>query len=114
MHFLHLLLAALFVVSVACQSSTMTAAKLYLKQEEPLKAKEQLLLTIEAEPENAEAHFLLGKLYGAKGHMRKWSLSLRRYRAVPFQAEIDVLRQNYWARDHIMKASHLPKVIQWI
>ena len=67
MHFLNLLLATLFVVSTACQSPTMTAAKLYLKQEEPLKAKEQLLLTIEAEPENAEAHFLLGKLYGAEG-----------------------------------------------
>ena len=46
MHFLRLLIAALFVVSVACQSSTMTAAKLYLKQDESLKAKEQLLLTI--------------------------------------------------------------------
>ena len=36
MHFLNLLLAALFVVSTARQSPTMTAAKLYLKQEEPL------------------------------------------------------------------------------
>ena len=98
MHFLHLLLAALFVVSVACQSSTMTAAKLYLKQDEPLKAKEQLLLTIETEPENAEAHFLLGKLYGAEGAYEEMVAQFEVASGSPFQAEIDVLRQNYWAR----------------
>ena len=100
MHFLHLLIAALFVVSVACQSSTMTAAKLYLKQEEPLKAKEQLLLTIEAEPENAEAHFLLGKLYGAEGAYEDMVAQFEAASGSPFQAEIDVLRQNYWARSY--------------
>ncbi len=98
MHFLNLLLAALFVVSTACQSPTMTAAKLYLKQEEPLKAKEQLLLTIEAEPENAEAHFLLGKLYGAEGAYEKMVAQFEAASGSAFQAEIDVLRQNYWAR----------------
>lgn len=98
MHFLNLLLAALFVVSTACQSPTMTAAKLYLKQEEPLKAKEQLLLTIEAEPENAEAHFLLGKLYGAEGSYKEMVARFEAASGSAFQAEIDVLRQNYWAR----------------
>lgn len=98
MHFLNLLLATLFVVSTACQSPTMTAAKLYLKQEEPLKAKEQLLLTIEAEPENAEAHFLLGKLYGAEGAYEEMVAQFEAASGSAFQAEIDVLRQNYWAR----------------
>jgi tetratricopeptide (TPR) repeat protein len=98
MHFLNLLLAALFVVSTACQSPTMTAAKLYLKQEEPLKAKEQLLLTIEAEPENAEARFLLGKLYGAEGSYEEMVAQFEAASGSAFQAEIDVLRQNYWAR----------------
>ena len=98
MHFLHLLLAPLFVVSVACQSSTMTAAKLYLKQDEPLKAKEQLLLTIETESGNAEAYFLLGKLYGAEGAYEEMVAHFEAASGSPFQAEIDVLRQNYWAR----------------
>ena len=98
MHFLNLLLAALFVVSTACQSPTMTAAKLYLKEEEPLKAKEQLLLTIEAEPENAEARFLLGKLYGAEGSYEEMVAQFEAASGSAFQAEIDVLRQNYWAR----------------
>ena len=98
MHLLNLLLAALFVVSTACQSPTMTAAKLYLKQEEPLKAKEQLLLTIEAEPENAEARFLLGKLYGAEGSYEEMVAQFEAASGSAFQAEIDVLRQNYWAR----------------
>lgn len=98
MHFLNMLLVALFVVSTACQSPTMTAAKLYLKEEEPLKAKEQLLLTIEAEPENAEARFLLGKLYGAEGSYEEMVAQFEAASGSAFQAEIDVLRQNYWAR----------------
>lgn len=93
-----LVLVALSVFIGACQSPTMTAAKLYLKQDQPLKAKEQLLLTIEAEPQNAEAHFLLGELYGAEGAYEEMVVHFEAAAGSAYQAEIDVLRQNYWAR----------------
>ena len=98
MSVLYPVLIALSALMVGCQSSTMTAAKLYLKQDEPLKAKEQLLLTIEAEPQNAEAHFLLGKLYGAEGAYEEMVAQFEAAAGSAHQAEIDVLRQNYWAR----------------
>ena len=61
------LAALVTVVGLGCQSSTMTAAKLYIKQEQPQKAKEQLALVLQTEPENYEAHLLMGKLLGDEG-----------------------------------------------
>ena len=98
MSVLYPVLIALSALMVGCQSSTMTAAKLYLKQNEPLKAKEQLLLTIEAEPENAEAHFLLGELYGAEGAYEEMVAQFEAASGSVFQGKIDTSRYNYWVR----------------
>ena len=67
----------------------MTAAKLYIKQEQPQKAKEQLALVLQTEPENCEAHLLMGKLLGEEGRYGEMARSLgaRREQFLSFKAE---------------------------
>ena len=85
---------------LACQSSTLTAAKLYIKQEKPGKAKEQLLQALETEPDNPEVHYLLGTLQGEDGDHAAMvdafhsSLEL----SAEFAGRIDEHCRYYWAR----------------
>ena len=74
MQYAQLVVLALITLALGCQSSALTAAKLYLQQEEPQKAKDQLVLALETEPQNAEAHFLLGKSTVARATMPQWML----------------------------------------
>ena len=59
----------------------MNYAKVYLRLNELQQAKQQLILAIRAEPENSEAHYLLGKLYLDGGDYDKmnehYALSLK-------------------------------------
>lgn len=53
------LLACLFVLD-ACDPPEITSAKVYLQQNNPQAAEEQLLLAIQKYPDNAQAYLLLG------------------------------------------------------
>ena len=90
------------IVGLGCQSSTMTAAKLYIKQDQPQKAVEQLTEALKLEPENAEAHFLMGKLLAAEGRYVEMVEHLDRSAALSpkFQAEIEQTRRHFWAREY--------------
>mgnify|MGYP001101391208 CR=1 FL=1 len=90
------------VVGLGCQRSTLTAAKLYIKQQQPQKAKEQLAEALKLEPENAEAHFLMGKLLAAEGHYTEMVEHLDRAAGLSpkFQTEAEQTRRHYWAREY--------------
>jgi len=102
MKYAPLLWALCTALTLGCQSSTLTAAKLYLKQDQPEKAKDQLIAALEIEPQNAEAHFLLGKIYGAEGDYEGMVRSfVRSVELGPkFEVEIEQTRHNYWAREY--------------
>jgi len=57
-----------FLLSCGTKNPGLTSAKIYLKLTPPdyEKAMQQLQIALQQEPENAEAHFLLGKLYAEK------------------------------------------------
>ncbi len=80
----------------ACQSPTMTAAKLYEKQGDFLKAKEQWFIVLEKDPQNMEAHYSLGKIYGGEGEYRKMIKSFDVASGSEFQNEIDLTLDRLW------------------
>lgn len=65
-----LILLGLMVFFTACQMKEVTSAKVYMGEEDWDKAIEQLEKAVEEQPENAEAHFLLG--YNA-AQKEQWS-----------------------------------------
>ncbi len=60
--------AAIFLLSCGAKNPGLTSAKIYLGLTPPdyEKAIQQLQIALKQEPENAEAHFLLGKIYAQK------------------------------------------------
>lgn len=89
------------VAGLGCQSSTMTAAKLYIKQEQPQEAKKQLALVLQTEPENGEAHLLMGKLLGKEGRYGEMAEHLAHAeRNSKFQSEVEQTRRQFWTREY--------------
>ncbi len=89
------------VAGLGCQSSTMTAAKLYIKQEQPQKAKEQLALVLQTEPENFEAHLLMGQLLGDEGRYGEMADHLAHAEREPkFQSEVEQTRRQFWTHEY--------------
>jgi len=95
-------LLSLFALFLGCQSTALTAAKLYIQQNEPLKAEEQLQQALQTEPQNPEAHFLLGKLYADQGRYPEMAASFVRSLELgpKFAPQIQEQRQHYWAREY--------------
>ena len=87
-------------IALGCQGSALTGAKLYLKQGDPEKAKEQLMLALESEPEHPEVHFLLGRIYGDRGEYANMSESFNRSLELSedFRPQIEQFRRQYWTR----------------
>ena len=87
-------------IAVGCQGSALTGAKLYLKQGEAERAKEQLMLALETEPDHPEVHYLLGRVYGEQGEYASMSKSFDRSleRSEEFLPQIEELRRRYWTR----------------
>jgi len=93
---------ALGAFALGCQSTALTAAKLYIKQEKPDAAKEQLLAALQAEPENAEIHYLLGTLYGKEGDFESMVASFDQSLGLSssFAAQIDEYRRFHWIQSY--------------
>jgi tetratricopeptide (TPR) repeat protein len=93
-------LVALLVLvgGVSAQSVEMNSAKLYKKQGEYDRAIEFFEKAIEKKPENAEAHYLLGDLYGMKGRIadmvREFDASLSYSKK--YEKDIKNSRDNYF------------------
>ena len=95
-------------IGLGCQSSTLTAAKLYIKQDQPQKAKEQLARVLQAEPENSEAHLLMGKLLGDEGHYGEMVGHLAYAERNPkFQSEVEQTRRRFWAQEYNAGVVHV-------
>jgi tetratricopeptide (TPR) repeat protein len=85
---------------VSAQSVEMNSAKLYKKQKEYDKAMEFFEKAIAKKPENAEAHYELGGLYGMKGRIadmvREYQASLRYDTKKKYERAInDSLRRHF-------------------
>ena len=86
------------ILFTGCQSTAVSSAKVYIQQNNYDAAIEQAQLAIEQEPDNAEAHFVLGNAYGMKSMFREMndaytkSLGLSDKHA----EEIDHSRLKYW------------------
>jgi tetratricopeptide (TPR) repeat protein len=61
------LLAGLALLWAGCQNPALTGAKVYIQQQDWDNARKQLELAVQQEPNNAEAHYLLGRAYGEEG-----------------------------------------------
>lgn len=59
-------ISILFIFN-GCQPKEVTSAKIYINNNDWEKAEEQLKIAVQNDPENAEAHFLLGQAYGNRG-----------------------------------------------
>ncbi|MFQ5824157.1 MAG: tetratricopeptide repeat protein [bacterium] len=83
---------------VGCQPKEVTSAKMYIQNYNWDKAIEQLEKAIEAYPNNAEAHFLLGQAYGKKSRYKdmnnEFNLSLEI--SNKFEQEITAERKRHW------------------
>jgi tetratricopeptide (TPR) repeat protein len=94
-----LMALAMFTSGVFAQSVEMNSAKLYKRQGEIDKAIEWFEKAIAKKPENAEAHYMLGELYGQKGRIqdmvREFETSLSHSKK--YEKEIIVYRQKYFA-----------------
>ena len=106
MRFLYSFLCAAAVGCVAllagCQSAAVTSAKLYLQEDQPERAREQLEKALETTPGNPEIHFLLGKIHGIEGNYRAMAAALDRSLELSpkFGEEIAQLRKYYWAQEY--------------
>ncbi|MBI2503346.1 MAG: tetratricopeptide repeat protein [Candidatus Latescibacteria bacterium] len=88
----------LYVLCLGCQSTALSSAKLYLQQNEPQKAEEQLHQALQTEAQNPEAHFLLGRLYADQGKYQEMDQAFDRSLELSqkFAPQIQELRQHYW------------------
>lgn len=95
------LLAALCIAS-GCQSTALTSAKLYLQEDEPERAKQQLLAAAESTPDDPEVHFLLGRVYGLEGDWVAMAAALDRSGALStrFAPDIAQVRRYYWTQNY--------------
>lgn len=85
-------------IVLGCQGSALTGAKLYLKQGEQERAKEQLMLALDTEPDHPEVHFLLGRVYGEEREYASMAESFDRSLELSeeFRPQIEELRRRYW------------------
>lgn len=97
---LGLLVASLLVYGCGVKSQYITSAKIYLKLKPPDydKAIEQLKLELEHNPENAEAHFLSGKIYSLKRMYPEMAKSFDASSELSpqFRKEIEDIRKDKW------------------
>lgn len=92
----------LLIAVAGCQGAALTAAKLYLQEEQTAKAKEQLEQALVVNSENPEAHFLLGKVHALQENYAAMAASLDRSLELSpkFGGEIATLRRHYWSKEY--------------
>lgn len=77
-----LILLAFAALLGGCQNPALTGAKVYIQQQDWANAQEQLEIAVRQESGNAEAHFLLGRVYGEQGMYESM--------VKEFQASVDI------------------------
>ncbi len=91
-----LILAAAYLSG--CQSTALTSAKLYIQQENYPKAEEQLKIEVKQNPQNAEAWYLLGYVYGVEGKYDEMNQAFQKCQELTdkYNKEITNVRRKYW------------------
>jgi tetratricopeptide (TPR) repeat protein len=96
--FIWVLFPCFVLILAGCQPKEVTSAKIYIQSNNWDKAVEQLELAVEAYPNNAEAHYLLGRAYGRharyKDMIQEFNKSLNI--SDKFEPEITAVREKYW------------------
>ena len=89
------------LVLFGCQSKELTSAKVYIQQDDWVKAEEQLKAAIAFDPADAEAHRLLGEAYARKGDFKAMNKELEAsLEASPkFSSDVEYLRDKYWVQN---------------
>ncbi len=92
--------ASMFITG--CQSPALISAKLYLQEDQPEHAREQLLRAREEAPDNPEVHYLLGKVYGMEEDWKAMSESLERSLELSsrYAADITQVRRHFWTQQY--------------
>ncbi|MDA0335668.1 MAG: tetratricopeptide repeat protein [bacterium] len=83
-----------------CQSSALTAGKLYMKQQKFVAAREQLDAAVELEPRNSEAYYHLGRVCGVQGDYVELAEAFDRAQELTseYDRQIAAERLHYWLR----------------
>jgi len=91
-------LLSLVALLSACQPKEITSAKIYMSSGDWPKALEQLELAVENYPDNAEAHFLLGRAYGYEGRFQDMVAHFERSLSLSdkFVTGIQAVRERHW------------------
>lgn len=94
-------LAVLLAALMGCQPKEVTSAKVYIQQDDWDKAIEQLEQAVKTYPNDAEAHYLLGKGYGMKGRFEEMNKEFDASLTIgpKFQNEIEFERNKYWVEN---------------
>jgi len=92
------ILIYLIVNLSGCQPREVTSARIYIQNDNWDKALEELEKAVEAHPDNAEAHFLLGRAYGKKARYKDMNQEFKRSLKISdkFEQEITAEREWYW------------------
>lgn len=95
-------LAAAWLVVAGCQSAALTSAKLYLQEDQPTRARQQLEKALVTAPDDPQVHYLLGRALGMEGEYRAMAAALdESARLSPkFATEIGDMRRYYWVQEH--------------
>jgi len=96
----------LFAVTLTgCQSVYVTSAKVYLQQNDLDNAREQLLLGLQKNPRDAQAHFLLGEIYARQKMYSEMISTFNASLAVNerYKSDIEEIREKHF-RDHYNNA----------
>ncbi len=100
-HFLSILMVLGMLVTIGCQSASLTSAKIYIRQNELDLAREQLELTTKQESDNAEAFYWLGYVCSEQGDYECMNLGFDRAMELkPNQYSNDIAstREKHWVK----------------
>ena len=90
----------LFVLG--CQSTALTSAKLYLREGEDQKAKQELEKALQGAPQNPEIHFLLGEIAATEGDYAGMVSALGTVLELDpeWGEKVGQLRRQYWVEEY--------------
>ncbi len=109
--------AALTLMLTSCQSPEVTSAKVYLQQENVEKAKEQLLIAKDKEPNNPEVPYLLATaIYLPSGDWQKAQkeLDLAMELDPTYKEKVEKEKKRIWAQVHTEAVEDFNEAIEAI
>ena len=93
-----LILSFAAILLIACQTKELTSAKVYIQQDNWVKAKEQLELAVQNYPNDPEAQYLLGEAYAKESNWTKMNEAFNKSLEIApkFETQIANAREKAW------------------